>query len=79
MEAGYKSPKQLFAEKKAAADAVKDLRLVSPEEADELRAEIVRLKKLLRETANLLWATADDESGIDENETYKAAIAASER
>ncbi len=41
--------------------------------------EIERLRKLLDATAALAHSLADDESGIDENETYKAAIAASQQ
>lgn len=48
------------------------------EDCREAAREITRLRMLLRATARLAHSVADDESGIDDNETYRAAMAASE-
>lgn len=44
--------------------------------SDALRSENERLRELLRKTAALAYSLADDESKIDDNEVYKAAVAA---
>lgn len=50
--------------------------LVSRQACDEAVAEIERLRSCLKSMIGLAHSLADDESGIDDNKVFRAAVAA---